>query len=145
MSAPKPVVLCILDGWGLREEREANAPAQADTPTFDRIMATCPNATLITHGPEYRTAMIGHPFKVDHLRAGRGNAPQALALARKQLQAEFFLENFDIDAVIALELPEPMYGPPAQSIITATVLVALFAAGSEVFQHLVKVRPPDFL
>ncbi|WP_096784368.1 2,3-bisphosphoglycerate-independent phosphoglycerate mutase [Rhodobacter sp. CZR27] len=52
MTAPKPVVLCILDGWGLRAEREANAVALADTPTFDRLMATCPNATLITHGPD---------------------------------------------------------------------------------------------
>ena len=49
-NPPKPVVLCILDGWGLREAREANAAAQADTPTFDRIMATCPHATLKTSG-----------------------------------------------------------------------------------------------
>ena len=47
----KPVVLCILDGWGLREETEANAVALADTPNFDRLMATCPNATLTAHGP----------------------------------------------------------------------------------------------
>ena len=47
----KPVVLCILDGWGLREETEANAVAQADTPAFDRLMATCPHATLTAHGP----------------------------------------------------------------------------------------------
>jgi len=46
-----PVVLCILDGWGLRADREANAVALADTPNFDRLMATCPNATLIAHGP----------------------------------------------------------------------------------------------
>ena len=39
MSAPKPVVLCILDGWGLRERRAANAVALAHTPNFDRIMA----------------------------------------------------------------------------------------------------------
>ncbi|MBR9763753.1 MAG: 2,3-bisphosphoglycerate-independent phosphoglycerate mutase [Rhodobacteraceae bacterium] len=52
MSIPKPVVLCILDGWGLREAREANAPALAETPTFDRIMATCPHATLVTFGPD---------------------------------------------------------------------------------------------
>ena len=29
MSAPKPVVLCILDGWGLSEVREGNAPLLA--------------------------------------------------------------------------------------------------------------------
>ena len=38
MTAPKPVILCILDGWGYREDRSANAPAQAQTPTFDHIM-----------------------------------------------------------------------------------------------------------
>lgn len=52
MTTPKPVVLCILDGWGLREEREGNAPALAHTPNFDGIMARCPHATLITHGPD---------------------------------------------------------------------------------------------
>ena len=31
MSVPKPVVLCILDGWGLSDRTEANAPVLADT------------------------------------------------------------------------------------------------------------------
>lgn len=52
MAASKPVVLCILDGWGLSETKEGNAPALADTPNFDRIMADCPNAKLVTHGPD---------------------------------------------------------------------------------------------
>ncbi|MDE0345914.1 MAG: 2,3-bisphosphoglycerate-independent phosphoglycerate mutase, partial [Boseongicola sp.] len=52
MSKPTPVVLCILDGWGLREDPSDNAPALASTPTFDRIMAECPNSTLVTHGPD---------------------------------------------------------------------------------------------
>ncbi|EKX56625.1 2,3-bisphosphoglycerate-independent phosphoglycerate mutase [Rhodobacter sp. AKP1] len=73
MTAPKPVVLCILDGWGLRAEREANAVALADTPTFDRLMATCPNATLVTHGPD-----VGLPrgqmgnSEVGHTNIGAG-------------------------------------------------------------------------
>ena len=73
MSIPKPVVLCILDGWGLRESREANAPALAETPTFDRIMATCPNATLVTFGPD-----VGLPkgqmgnSEVGHTNIGAG-------------------------------------------------------------------------
>jgi len=48
--AYKPVVLCILDGWGLRPEREANAVALGRTPVYDRLMATRPHATLITCG-----------------------------------------------------------------------------------------------
>ena len=73
MSIPKPVVLCILDGWGLRAEREANAPVLADTPTFDRIMATCPNATLITHGPDVGlpTGQMGNS-EVGHTNIGAG-------------------------------------------------------------------------
>ena len=48
----KPVVLCILDGWGLSERREGNAPLLARTPVMDRLLATCPHATLTTHGPD---------------------------------------------------------------------------------------------
>ena len=73
MSAFKPVVLCILDGWGLRAETEANAPVLADTPTFDRIMATCPNARLITHGPDVGlpTGQMGNS-EVGHTNIGAG-------------------------------------------------------------------------
>ncbi len=73
MSAPKPVVLCILDGWGLSARREGNAPLLADTPTMDRIMATSPHATLITHGPD-----VGLPrgqmgnSEVGHTNIGAG-------------------------------------------------------------------------
>ena len=70
---PKPVVLCILDGWGLRDTRDANAPVLADTPNFDRLMATCPHATLITFGPD-----VGLPrgqmgnSEVGHTNIGAG-------------------------------------------------------------------------
>ena len=73
MSTPKPVVLCILDGWGLRDASEGNAPLLAKTPTFDHIMKTCPNATLITHGPD-----VGLPrgqmgnSEVGHTNMGAG-------------------------------------------------------------------------
>ncbi|MCG3268690.1 2,3-bisphosphoglycerate-independent phosphoglycerate mutase [Yoonia sp. I 8.24] len=49
MSAPKPVVLCILDGWGLRDDPVGNAPKLANTPNFDAIMRG-PHAQLLTHG-----------------------------------------------------------------------------------------------
>lgn len=48
----KPVVLCILDGWGLSERSEGNAPLLAKTPVMDGLIATCPNATLLTHGAD---------------------------------------------------------------------------------------------
>lgn len=70
---PKPVVLCILDGWGLCDRTEANAPHLAHTPVFDRLMASCPNNTLITHGPD-----VGLPegqmgnSEVGHTNIGAG-------------------------------------------------------------------------
>jgi 2,3-bisphosphoglycerate-independent phosphoglycerate mutase len=73
MTTPKPVVLCILDGWGLREDKTGNAPALADTPNFDRIMAGCPSATLITHGPDVGlpTGQMGNS-EVGHTNIGAG-------------------------------------------------------------------------
>ena len=47
---PKPVVLCILDGWGIGPTEADNAPLLAATPTMDRLFDTCPHATLTTHG-----------------------------------------------------------------------------------------------
>lgn len=73
MADKKPVLLCILDGWGLRTATEGNAVAQAQTPTFDRIMANCPNATLVTFGPD-----VGLPegqmgnSEVGHMNIGAG-------------------------------------------------------------------------
>ncbi|MEO0749811.1 MAG: 2,3-bisphosphoglycerate-independent phosphoglycerate mutase [Pseudomonadota bacterium] len=73
MSTPKPVVLCILDGWGLSDDLAANAPALASTPHFDRLMQTWPNATLITHGHD-----VGLPegqmgnSEVGHINIGAG-------------------------------------------------------------------------
>ncbi|MEJ0010566.1 MAG: 2,3-bisphosphoglycerate-independent phosphoglycerate mutase [Alphaproteobacteria bacterium] len=43
---PKPVVLCILDGWGERAEREDNAIAQAHTPNWDRLKRDYPHGVL---------------------------------------------------------------------------------------------------
>ncbi len=73
MPTPKPVVLCILDGWGLSPDTSANAPVLAETPNMDRLMASCPNATLITHGPD-----VGLPrgqmgnSEVGHTNIGAG-------------------------------------------------------------------------
>ncbi len=73
MPVPKPVVLCILDGWGLSEDRSANAPALARTPHFDAIMQAAPHARLITHGPD-----VGLPrgqmgnSEVGHTNIGAG-------------------------------------------------------------------------
>src|SRR5690606_26593987 len=46
----KPVLLCILDGWGLRREREAKANAQAAKPNVDMFDERYPHTRLETSG-----------------------------------------------------------------------------------------------
>jgi 2,3-bisphosphoglycerate-independent phosphoglycerate mutase len=69
----RPVVLCILDGWGLSPASAGNAVAHAHTPNFDRIMRDCPHATLITHGPDVGlpTGQMGNS-EVGHTNIGAG-------------------------------------------------------------------------
>ena len=73
MPAPKPVVLCILDGWGIGPDPATSAPAQADVPTFNRLWATCPHSTLTTFGPDVGlpTGQMGNS-EVGHTNIGAG-------------------------------------------------------------------------
>jgi 2,3-bisphosphoglycerate-independent phosphoglycerate mutase len=70
---PRPVVLCILDGWGHREDRDHNAIAQAATPVWDRLMASCPHALL-----DASAEAVGLPAgqmgnsEVGHMNIGAG-------------------------------------------------------------------------
>ncbi len=107
MSPPKPVVLCILDGWGISDVHEGNAPHLAKTPTFDRIMATCPNATLITHGPDagLPKGQMGNS-EVGHTNIGAGRVV-AMDLGQIDLAIEdgSFFENTAIcEALEALKI-----------------------------------------
>ncbi len=70
---PKPVVLCILDGWGLSDETEFNAVAQAHTPAFDRLMQDYPNATLAACGEDVGlpAGQMGNS-EVGHTNIGAG-------------------------------------------------------------------------
>ena len=73
MTAPRPALLCILDGWGWREDAPDNAIAATDTPNYSRLLATCPHALLATSG-----AAVGLPrgqmgnSEVGHMNIGAG-------------------------------------------------------------------------
>ncbi len=103
MAAPKPVVLCILDGWGLSEDTQANAPYLAKTPTFDAIMERGPHATLITHGPDVGlpSGQMGNS-EVGHTNIGAGRVV-AMDLGQIDLSIEdgSFFENNALQAFIS--------------------------------------------
>ncbi len=45
-SRPRPLVLCILDGWGERQRADDNAIESAQTPNWHRLTARWPHAQL---------------------------------------------------------------------------------------------------
>ena len=73
MSAPRPALLCILDGWGWRTDTADNAIAAAKTPNFTRMLQDCPHALLQTSG-----RAVGLPqgqmgnSEVGHMNIGSG-------------------------------------------------------------------------
>ncbi|MGB0900738.1 2,3-bisphosphoglycerate-independent phosphoglycerate mutase [Halocynthiibacter sp.] len=102
MSTPKPVVLCILDGWGLSSDTSSNAPALARTPNFDRMMSECPNAKLLTHGNDagLPTGQMGNS-EVGHTNIGAGRVV-AMDLGQIDLAIEdgSFFDNEALQAFI---------------------------------------------
>jgi len=68
-----PTVLCVLDGWALNPNPEANAVAQARTPVMDRLWADKPHATLVTHGEDVGlpAGQMGNS-EVGHMNLGAG-------------------------------------------------------------------------
>ena len=71
--APRPVLLCILDGWGHRTDRSSNAILAARTPNFDRLVATCPQGLI-----DASESFVGLPkgqmgnSEVGHMNIGAG-------------------------------------------------------------------------
>lgn len=95
MTRPKPVLLCILDGFGLREVTEGNAVAQANKPNFDRYWNQFPHTMLSASGnavglPE---GQMGNS-EVGHLNIGAGRVVyQDLTRVTKSIEEGDFFEN----------------------------------------------------
>ena len=68
-----PVLLAILDGWGIGRDEPGNAVLLADTPHMDRLMANYPAATLRTSGEDVGlpAGQMGNS-EVGHLNIGAG-------------------------------------------------------------------------
>lgn len=71
--APRPAVLCILDGWGHRPNPKDNAILDARTPNYDRLIATCPQGLI-----DASETFVGLPkgqmgnSEVGHMNLGAG-------------------------------------------------------------------------
>ncbi|MGL5436496.1 MAG: 2,3-bisphosphoglycerate-independent phosphoglycerate mutase [Lachnospiraceae bacterium] len=91
----KPVVLMILDGYGLNDNCEANAVCEGKTPVMDQLMSQCPfvkgNASGLAVGlPE---GQMGNS-EVGHLNMGAGRIVyQELTRITKSIQDGDFFDN----------------------------------------------------
>lgn len=97
---PRPVVLVILDGWGLREETENNAVALADTPNMDRLWADYPHTALDAseHAVGLPSGQMGNS-EVGHQNMGAGFIVyQELTRLDKSIEDGSFYENPELVA-----------------------------------------------
>lgn len=91
----KPVVLMILDGYGLNDKVEGNAVAQAQTPVMDKLMAEYPFVKGLASGmavglPE---GQMGNS-EVGHLNMGAGRIVyQELTRITKEIHDGVFFDN----------------------------------------------------
>ncbi|MGX8714915.1 MAG: 2,3-bisphosphoglycerate-independent phosphoglycerate mutase [Lachnospiraceae bacterium] len=94
----KPVVLMILDGFGLSEHKEANSVYMADTPVLDKLMAEAPFQKGYASG-----LSVGLPdgqmgnSEVGHMNMGSGRIIyQDLTLITKYIEDGVFFENEEL-------------------------------------------------
>ena len=90
-----PVVLVVLDGWGISQARDHNAIALGRTPTYTELQDRFPRASLVTSGEA-----VGLPpgqmgnSEVGHMNLGAGRVVyQDLTRIDKSIQEGEFFTN----------------------------------------------------
>ncbi|HSD12204.1 MAG TPA: 2,3-bisphosphoglycerate-independent phosphoglycerate mutase [Patescibacteria group bacterium] len=94
-NRPKPVVLLILDGWGVAPPGEGNPVEAADTPVFDELVTTFPTVTVRASGEAVGLSWgeMGNS-EVGHLTIGAGKIfYQSLPRINLSIQSGEFFRN----------------------------------------------------
>lgn len=98
----KPLVLVVLDGWGLSTVTEYNAIALANTPIFRELVGQYPNASLTTNGEA-----VGLPLgqmgnsEVGHMNMGAGRIVyQDLTRIDRSIRDGSFFDNPELVATM---------------------------------------------
>ncbi len=101
--AGRPLVLVILDGWGLRDERDHNAIKLARTPTYSELLERFPHSSLQASGE-----FVGLPAgqmgnsEVGHTTMGAGRVIyQDLTRIDKSIRDGELYENPALTAAVA--------------------------------------------
>ncbi len=91
----KPVILCIMDGYGIRDSKHGNAIKEAKKPNLDMLFSTYPYTEINASGE-----FVGLPdgqmgnSEVGHLNIGAGRVVyQSLTLINKAVKDGSFYQN----------------------------------------------------
>jgi len=108
MIQASPVMLIILDGWGVGEKNETNAVYMAQTPNMDRWAARYPATTLQAHN-----GAVGLPegqmgnSEVGHLNIGAGRVVyQDYTRINRAIETGELVGNEILDRVLAKTLAQ---------------------------------------
>ncbi len=95
---PKPVVLIIRDGWGIRKQKKGNAIALGNTPNSDDYIKRYPTCALKCHGTD-----VGLPAgyqgnsEVGHLNIGSGRiVKEMLTRINKSIKNRKFFNDKEL-------------------------------------------------
>jgi len=91
----KPLVLIIMDGWGIRKEKKGNAILNAKTPNYNFLMKNYPNSMLFASGEHVGlpSGFIGNS-EVGHLNIGAGRiVHQDLTRINNAIKDKSFFKN----------------------------------------------------
>ena len=98
----RPVVLCVLDGWGHREDQQDNAIAIARTPVYDRLLRSCPTGFLSTSSRD-----VGLPqgqmgnSEVGHMNLGAGRTVEQVLPRIDAASGDGFSTNAGMKQLVA--------------------------------------------
>ncbi len=103
MTRPtSPLALVVLDGWGLRRDRFANAIALARTPAYLELVDRFPHASLVASGEDVGlpAGQMGNS-EVGHMNLGAGRIVyQDLTRIDKSIRDGEFFENPVLSAAL---------------------------------------------
>lgn len=100
-NRPKPVVLAIIDGWGIAPPSDGNAVTRAKTPVMNRLIAGYPATTVAAAGQEVGLywGEMGNS-EVGHLNIGAGRVYYQMGprIDKSIADGSFFENKVFVDA-----------------------------------------------
>lgn len=94
----KPLVLCVLDGWGIDRKKRYNAISQSSKPFYDSLLKQYPHSKLITCGLD-----VGLPkFQMGNSEVGHMNIGSGRIITQDLVNIDLAIKNKTLETNQAL-------------------------------------------